>query len=87
MKKYHEVSDIQFTDETLTIKIDGRLYEFQLAEISEKLANASAMERNKYEVSPSGYGIHWPLIDEDLSIDGFLGIKHAPKKIKEVARV
>ncbi len=87
MKKYHEVSDIQFTDETLIIKIDGRRYEFQLPEISEKLANASAVERNRYEISPSGYGIHWPLIDEDLSIDGFLGIKHAPKKIKEAARV
>lgn len=87
MKKYHEVSDIHFTDYTLAIKIDGRRYEFRLSEISEKLANASAVERNRYEISPSGYGIHWPLIDEDLSIDGFLGIKHAPKKIKELARV
>jgi hypothetical protein len=35
--------------------------------------------RAAYEVSPSGYGIHWPLVDEDLSIDGLLGIKHRPK--------
>ncbi|MCH7754431.1 DUF2442 domain-containing protein [candidate division KSB1 bacterium] len=55
--------------------------------MSEKLANASDIEENKYEISPSGYGIHWPLIDEDLSIDGLLGIKHAPKRIKEVAQV
>jgi len=63
------------------------IYEFRLSAISEKLANASDIARNKYEISPSGYGIHWPLIDEDLTIDGFLGIKHAPKRIKEVARV
>ena len=35
-------------------------------------------ERNNFEVSPSGYGIHWPLIDEDLSIDGLIGIVHTP---------
>jgi hypothetical protein len=26
----------------------------------------------KFEVSPSGYGIHWPELDEDLSIDGMI---------------
>jgi len=87
MKKYHEISDIHFTDETLKIKIDGKNHEFKLSAISEKLADASDIERNKYEISPSGYGIHWPLIDEDLSIDGFLGIKHRPKKIREVVQV
>jgi hypothetical protein len=87
MKKYHEVSDIHFTDETIKIKIDGKHYAFKLAAISRKLANASDIERNRYEISPSGYGIHWPLIDEDLSIDGFLGIKHSPQKIREFAQV
>jgi hypothetical protein len=87
MKKYHEVSDIQFTDESLKINIDSKQYEFKLSDISGKLANASDIERDKYEISPSGYGIHWPLIDEDLTIDGFLGIKHSPKKIEEVSQV
>ncbi len=87
MKKYHEINAIQFNEETLKIKIDGQSYEFKLSDISEKLAKASDSEKNKYEISPSGYGIHWPLIDEDLSIDGLLGIKHAPKRIKEVAQV
>ena len=87
MKKYHEVSDICFTDETLKIKIDGKSYEFKLSAISEKLGTASDIERNRYEISPSGYGIHWPLIDEDLTIDGFLGIRHSPITIKEAAPV
>ena len=87
MKKYHEVSDIYFTDESLKIKIDGKHYEFNLSAISKRLANASKIEREKYEISPSGYGIHWPLIDEDITIDGFLGVKHSPKKIKTVVRM
>lgn len=84
MKKFHEVSNIHFTDDTLKIEIDGKGYEFRLSEISKKLANATDIERNIYEISSSGYGIHWALIDEDLSIDGFLGIKHKPKNIREI---
>jgi len=87
MKKYHKISDLHLTGETLKITIDGKHLEFKLSDISEKLANATDMERKKYEISPSGYGIHWQLIDEDLSIDGLLGIKHSPKKIKEATRV
>jgi len=42
------------------------------------------MEKS-HEISPSGYGIYWPLIDEDLSIDGLLGIVHAPQWRKKTA--
>lgn len=87
MKKYHEISDIHFTDENLHIKIDGEYYEFKLTAISEKLTNAGEIERQQYEISPSGYGIHWPLLDEDLSIDGLLGIKHSTHKRKKSTRV
>ncbi len=87
MKKYHEVNTLQFNRGKLKIEIDDQNHEFKLVDISEKLAKASDIERNKYEISPSGYGIHWPLIDEDLSIDGLLRIKHAPKRTKEVAQV
>jgi len=67
----------------MIINIEGKEYTFKLADISEKLANASSIERNKYEISPSAYGIHWPLIDEDLSIDGLLGIRHLTERKKE----
>ena len=87
MKKYHEISDIYFTDDTLRIRIDGKNHEFKISEISERLESASKAERNRFELSPSGYGIHWPQIDEDLSINSLLGIKHQPKKIKETTKV
>lgn len=41
-------------------------------QLSEKLKNASEMERQIFVLSPSGYGIHWPLIDEDLAIEQLL---------------
>ena len=46
------------------------------------LLNASEEDRGKYEISPSGYGIHWPALDEDLSIDGLLGIVHEPTEVE-----
>jgi hypothetical protein len=39
---------------------------------SERLARASLIERSRAELSPSGYGIHWPLIDEDLAVGPLL---------------
>ena len=81
MDRYHEVQKVIFEKKKLFLKVDGKEYIFELLDISKKLANASDIEREKYEISPSGYGLHWPLIDEDLSKDGLIGIKHTPSKI------
>lgn len=78
MKRNHIVKHINFEDDILHIMIDGKNYSFQIADISKRLLIASKIERNTYKISSSGYGIHWPIIDEDLSIDGLLGIKHLP---------
>ncbi|MCF6158838.1 MAG: DUF2442 domain-containing protein [wastewater metagenome] len=40
------------------------------------------MDGKQYSFSASGYGIHWPLLDEDLSIDGLLGVRHKSKMKK-----
>ena len=59
---------------TLTMVVDGRQYRFDLAKASKRLARATQHQRDNFELSPSGYGIHWPELDEDLSIDGLLRI-------------
>ncbi len=58
------------------MNIDGDEKKFRIKEISSFLETASQNERSSYEISPSGYGVHWPLIDEDISIDALLGIVH-----------
>jgi hypothetical protein len=52
--------------------VDGQEIRKSIFEISPILASASEEKRQAFEVSPSGYGIHWPLLDEDISIDGIL---------------
>lgn len=80
MKKYHEVHQITFSDDKLLLHVDDHHVECNLADVSPALFKASEEERNHFVISPSGYGIHWPLIDEDLSVDGLLGIVHYPEK-------
>lgn len=36
------------------------------------LKNATEEQLNKFELIGKGIGVHWPLIDEDLSLKGFL---------------
>jgi hypothetical protein len=83
MKKHHYVTELHFEGDFMLLTVDGQKKKFKVSEISPALHNASEQEKNTFEISPSGYGIHWPLLDEDLSIDGLLGIVHKPEeKIK-----
>ena len=37
-----------------------------------RLVNATTAERNHWELIGDGQGIHWPDLDEDLSLEGLL---------------
>ena len=68
----HNIEIIFFEQNHICLKIDGHLIKLPISEVSQKLESATDIQRNLYTVSPSGYGIHWPLIDEDLSVDSLL---------------
>ena len=76
--KLHDVQSLTFERDTLVLKVDGQPLRVALARCSPRLARATELERSRFEISPSGYGIHWPLLDEDLSIDALLGVTHHP---------
>jgi hypothetical protein len=76
MDEAHEVEQVAFVGAVMRLRVDGRDYEVDVARQSKRLADASPEEQSNFVVSPSGYGIHWPGIDEDLSIDGLIGVKH-----------
>ena len=54
--------------------VDGRKLEVPLAWFP-RLCKAKSTERNKYRLIGNGIGIHWPKIDEDISVDGLLNIE------------
>ncbi len=81
LKQQHKISKINFSGRKLFLIIDGTQYEFLLSNISDKLSNASRAELEYCKISPSGYGLHWPLLDEDLSIDGLMRSKKSKHKL------
>ena len=68
----HIIKEIKFNQNTMILSIDGELIEVNLENVSEKLNSATDLQRQFFKISPSGYRIHWPLIDEDLSVDSLL---------------
>lgn len=72
MKAAYQIEEVFIKEGFLYLKIDGTNYRFEIANISESLADATTEELNNFEISPSGYGIHFPLIDEDISVAGLL---------------
>jgi Protein of unknown function (DUF2442) len=59
---------IETTSEVLVVITETGSVSIPWEKCSERLARASLLERSRAELSPSGYGIHWPLIDEDLAV-------------------
>ena len=56
----------------MLLRVDGQTHRIPLPQISPRLAQASESARKFFKISPSGYGIHWPAVDEDLTTDGLI---------------
>jgi len=66
------ILSVRFSEDSMHVSLgDGRIITIPLAWYP-KLSDATKEQLANYEISPSGYGIHWPDIDEDLSVLGFL---------------
>ena len=71
-------TSVSCTDDELSVVLaDGRRISVPLAWFP-RLLHASANERANFELLGDGFGIHWPDIDEDLSIEGLLRGAKAP---------
>ncbi len=78
MDKAHDIQHVSFSGTIMYLRVDGKDYQIDIAGESERLRNATQQQRENFEISPAGYGIHWPDLDEDLSIDGLIGVRHTP---------
>jgi len=63
MNKIHEITNLHFDHDQLVITIDNEVKRLPVDQISRKLKNATERERNTFEISSSGYGIHRPVLD------------------------
>ncbi len=67
---------VEITSDALVVITEAGAVSIPWEMCSERLARASYAERSRAELSPSGYGIHWPLLDEDLAIGPLLRAHH-----------
>ena len=65
-------TDVKVTVEALIVALqDGRVVSVPLAWYP-RLAEGTPAERRNWELIGPGIGIHWPALDEDISIDALL---------------
>ena len=72
MSIIHHITSVRFQQHMLVIEADGKRLLCDLNKLSQRLLQANDEERNNYVISPSGYGIHWPALDEDVSVHALL---------------
>lgn len=68
-------------DEIIAHLVDGRTISVPLI-WSWRLAEASEAQRQHFEILGDGQGIHWPDLDEDISVEGMLYGTPAPTKLR-----
>lgn len=72
------VEAVYFTRYAIVVDlVDGRTISAPLTWYP-RLMKATHKQRSHWDISGAGLGIHWPEIDEDLSVDGLLRGSPAP---------
>jgi hypothetical protein len=74
--------NVAVTDIELTVSLtDGRTISVPLAWFP-RLVDGSPDQRARWELLGDGEGIHWPDLDEDLSVAGLLRGTRAPRSTR-----
>jgi len=68
---------IDATPSELVLHVRGEILRLPWDRCSPRLAKASTSQRLDAALSPGGYGIHWPGLDEDLSVQGLVRLAQA----------
>lgn len=77
---------VQCTDDTLTVELsDGRTLQVPIAWYP-RLLHGTREERNNWSLIGEGDGIHWPDLDEDISVEGLLEGRRSGESSKSLQR-
>jgi hypothetical protein len=77
---------VSFSDDSMTVHLDdGRSLTVPLAWYP-RLLNGTPEERQNLELIGEGEGIHWPSLDEDISVEGLIAGKRSAETDASLAR-
>ena len=81
-----DAEDVTVTEDTLTAELsDGRTISVPLAWYP-RLVHATEEERGNWRLIGGGQGIHWPDLDEDVSVEGLLAGRPSSESQKSLQR-
>ena len=73
------IRQVRITRDLITAHlVDGRVISVPLA-WSWRLSEATLAQRANFVIVGTGQGIHWPDVDEDISVEGMLNGTPAPR--------
>ena len=84
-----KIEKVWFDDENIYILVSDGTQKSHPLRWFERLWNATPEQREQYELSKWHDSIHWPALDEDLSLEGFYTFNkdEIEKQENEVARI
>lgn len=78
--------EVTVTDDTLLVDLeDGRTISVPIGWYP-RLAHGTQNERQNYQLSGGGRGIHWPDLDEDIGVEGLLLGKQSTESVTSLTR-
>ena len=73
------IQSVRVTEDEIVARLeDGRVISVPLA-WSWRLSEATPAQRAKFRIIGTGQGVHWPDVDEDISVEGMLHGTPAPR--------
>jgi len=79
-------TNVVVTDDTLTVDLsDGRTISVPLAWYP-RLFHGTPDERANWQMIGRGEGIHWPQLDEDISVEGLIAGKASGESQRSFAK-
>ena len=80
------VTSVKVTSDALVVGLrDGRVVSVPLTWYP-RLAAATPSERRRWELVGPGIGIHWPAIDEDVSVEALLAGQGSNESVRSLRR-
>ena len=80
------LDQIHIDDDTLTVRlVDGRTITAPLSWYPRHM-RATAAERTDWRLMGDGEGVHWPALDEDLSLESLIAGRPSAESAASLAR-
>jgi hypothetical protein len=77
---------VNFSGDSFTVQLDdGRALSIPLAWYP-RLLHGTSEERDNFELIGDGEGIHWPALDEDISVEGLVAGRRSAESDASLAR-